>query len=106
MGNPLKRENKMANMTEHEAKVLQSKTEHKAKIELFQAVATFGWMSAAVFCLGGPLILCFAPGLSKCFRHTMIVISGIAGFAIAACVLVFYCLLARPTQRAESADEG
>ena len=40
-----------------------------------------------------------------CFRHVLIVASGIAGFAIAACVLVFYCLLARPTVRAESADE-
>ena len=79
MGKPLQRKKKMAEMTEREARV-----------ELFKTVATFGWLSVAVFCIGGPLILCFAPGLSRCFRCTMILLSGVAGFLIILCVMFFY----------------
>ena len=73
---------------------------YKAKVELFKTVATFGFLSAAMFCLGGPLVLAFAPRLGDTFRCTMTMLSGIAGFAIVGCVLLFYCKLAKP----ESAD--
>jgi len=65
-------------------------TENEVKVELFKTVATFGWLSAMAFCLGGPLILCFAPGLSRCFRYTTILLGGVTGFLIVLCVLFFY----------------
>jgi len=67
----------------------------KTKIELFKTVATFGFLAAAMFCLGGPLILAFAPGVSPRFRCWMIVLSGAAGFLIVMSVLYFYCRLVR-----------
>jgi len=77
---------------------------YKAKVELFKTVATFGFLSAAMFCLGGPLVLAFAPRLGDTFRCTMTMLSGIAGFAIVGCVLLFYCKLAQDLAKPESAD--
>ena len=77
----------------------------KTSIELFKTVATFGFLSAAMVCLGGPLIVCFAPGLSRCFRYTTILLSGVAGFLIVLCVLFFYSRLAGIRMKAGPADK-
>ena len=74
----------------------------KTAVELFQSVATFGFLAAAMFCLGGPLIIAFAPSLSHCFRCVAIVFSGMASFAIVACVLIFYCLFAAKARDAKT----
>ena len=71
-------------------------------VELFQAVATFGFLAAAMFCLGAPLVLAFAPGMANWFRHMGIVLSGFAGFLVVGCVLTFYCLFARKGLGSES----
>lgn len=75
----------------------------RPNVEMFQSVATFGFLSAAMFCLGGPLILAFAPGLATRFRHAGIVTSGLAGLAVVVCVLVFYCLSVRRALRSGAA---
>lgn len=79
-------------------------TEREERVELFKTVATFGFLAAAMFCLGGPLILGFAP-LKSCFRHTMTALSGIAGFSIVVCILVFYCKLSREKAEPGSANK-
>lgn len=68
-------------------------TEREERVEHFKTAATFGFLAAAMFSLGGPLILVFAPGLDSCFRKTLILAGGVAGFLIVASVLVFYFLL-------------
>ena len=78
--------------------------QHKAKLELFKTVATFGFLSAAMFCLGGPAILVFAPGLSKCFRYILIPLSALAGASIVFLVLRFYYTLARDWAKSDSPD--
>jgi len=62
----------------------------RSNVEMFQSVATFGFLAAAMFCLGGPLVLAFGPNLSRCFRHVMIMANGLAGAAVVACVLYYY----------------
>ena len=85
-------------------------TEREERVELFKTVATFGFLAAAMFCLGGPLILGFAPHLKSCFRHTMIAMSGIAGFLIVVYILVFYRKLSRekakPIDSNVNSDKG
>jgi hypothetical protein len=78
----------------------------KTAVELFQSVATFGFFAAAMFCLGGPLILALSPNLPHDFRWIAMVASGLAGFAIVSCVLTFYCLLAAKARNVESTVDG
>ena len=85
-------------------------TEREERVELFKTVATFSFLAAAMFCLGGPLILGFVPHLKSCFRHIMIALSGITGFAIVVYILVFYCKLssekAKPIDSNMNSDKG
>ncbi len=81
-------------------------TEREAQVELFKTVATFGFLAAAMFCLGGPLILVFAPNLKSCYRQTMTALSGAAGFLIVVCILFFYCKLPREKAEPGSANKG
>ena len=80
--------------------------EREERVELFKTVATFGWLSAAVFCLGGPIILCFTQGLSTCFHYTTIMLGGIAGFLIVLCVMFFYYSLAGIGPRPDKQPPG
>lgn len=65
-------------------------TEREERVELFKTLVAFGAITAAMFCIGGPLLVCFAPGLSRCFRYVAVLLGGIAGFLIVVCILVFY----------------
>jgi len=78
-----------------EAKVAEAKVaiaRINAPVELFKTLATFGFAVAAMFCIGSPLILCFAPGLKACFG-SLIVMAGVAGFSVVSGVLVAYFIL-------------
>ncbi len=81
-------------------------TEREERVELFKTVATFGFLASAMFCLGWPLILRFVLGAEGCFRDTLTVLSGIVGFSIVVCILVFYCKLSRKKDEPGSANKG
>ena len=68
-------------------------TEREERVELFKTLATFGFFVAVMFCIGSPLILCYAPGLKSCFRHILIAAAGIAGFSVVVFVLAAYLRL-------------
>lgn len=70
-------------------------TEREERVELFKTVATFGFAAAAMFCLGGPLVLSFTPGLNACLRQALILAAGVAGSLVVACVFVSYFILLR-----------
>jgi len=65
-----------------------------ARVELFKTVATFGFLAAAMFCVGGPLTLKFVYNEGLC-RDILTVVCGGAGFLIVLCILMFYCKLSR-----------
>lgn len=99
-------ENKDSEKAQAEDKPDLEKAELTTRAELFKAVATFGAFAAAMFCVGGPIILALAPGLHGCFRLIAIGLSGIAGFLVVACVLWFYWRLPRQDGRPSAGNRG
>jgi len=77
-----------------------------ARIELFKTVATFGAFAVAVIGLGDPIVVAFAPNLSRCFRQTAMVLGGVGGFGVAVAVLWFYCRLSRKVQANPQSENG
>jgi len=75
--------------------VERHKIREKTRSELFKTVATFAAFAVTVFGLGGPIVLALAEGLDECFRQILIGLAGVAAFAIAGCVLYFYCRLTK-----------
>ena len=65
------------------------------QVDAFKTAATFGSLAVLVFCVGCPLILLLAPGVTPCLRNLGVLLGGVAGFAVAASVLYFYCRLSR-----------
>jgi len=71
--------------TDPEAEKLKQETERirlTTQADNLKTVVTFGAFAIVVFCVAGPVVLAFAPDLSRCFRETAIALSGAAGFLI------------------------
>ena len=63
-------------------------TDREQRVELFKTLATFGFASAALFCIGGLILLIWDPGAGEYFRKTVALLGGIAGFAIVVCAVL------------------
>ena len=61
-----------------------------APVDMFKAVATFGFLAAVMFCIGGPLVIAVSPELGKCIGRMLVIFGGIIGVAVVAFVLWFY----------------
>ena len=62
--------------------------------------------AVAVIGLGDPIVVAFAPNLSRCFRETAMVLGGVGGFGVAVAVLWFYCRLSRRVQAKPQSKNG